>query len=376
MRKSLGTLLPGAEVPDISGNADSGQASFLRQPLAQLLPPGIELFLELLEVVVPFQGGLPEDDAAVSLHFGEKQVPGDEALNHRGPAVKLLHGPVGFHLQFIRGELPGLEHGVVAVVLAPVPADNPVLGLHLPVERRAGQRGEHQILQGIQVQLAGNLHGVPDYLVVVLFGAEDEHAVDLDAEAVEIVHAVLDALHGLGLVVGLQSGGIDGFQPHEDDVAAALSHEIQEFRVLGGFHPHLGAPFDLQTFGDDALAQFLGALAVGGKIVVAEKDMAGLEAVLANLGDDPVDGSDAVLAPEHHDNRTEAAVEGAAPGGGDGDDAPPISGLPAVNQVVIGDGQGIQVPQERAPGVLLDGVPVPIAEIVDVRQAPAVGSGR
>ena len=298
MRKSRGPFSQVQRFQISPGMPTRGVRPFCGSHWRQLLPPGKEPLLELLEVVVPFQGGLPQDDAAVSLHFGEKQVPGNEAFNHRGPAVKLLHGPGGFHLQFVRGELPGLEHGVVAVVLAPVPADNPVLGLHLLVEGRAGHRGEDQVLQGVQVQLAGNLHGVPDHLVVVLFGAEDEHAVDIDAEVVEIVDAVLDAFHGLGLVVGLQGGGVDGFQPHEDDVAAALGHEIQEFRILGGFHPHLGAPFDLQTFGDDALAQFLGALAVGGEVVVAEKDVAGLEAVLANLFDHPVDGSDAVLAPE------------------------------------------------------------------------------
>ena len=229
------------------------------QPLAQLPGLGEELLLELLEVLVFLGVGLPQDDAAVGLHIGEKQVPGDEALDHRGPGVKLLHGPVGFHLQLIRGELAGLEDGVMAVVLAPVPADDAVLGLHLLVERGARHRRQDQVLQGVQVQLPGNLDGVPDHLEVVFFGAEDEHAVDLDAVTVEIDHAILDAFHRLGLVVGLQGGRVDGFQTHEDREAAALGHEVQEFRVLGRLHPHLGAPFDLQAFRDDPLAQFLGA---------------------------------------------------------------------------------------------------------------------
>ena len=83
---------------------------------------------------------------------------------------------------------------------------------------------------------------------MVLFGAKDEHAVDIDAETVKIGHRLLDPLHRLGFVVGLQGGRVDGFQAHEDREAAALGHEIQEFRVLGRLHPHLGAPFDLQIF--------------------------------------------------------------------------------------------------------------------------------
>src|SRR4030042_897907 len=75
-----------------------GDAAPPGQPPAQLLGPGEELHPELLEVLVLPQGGLPRDNAAVSLHFGEKQVPGNEALDHRGPAVKLLHGPVGLQL--------------------------------------------------------------------------------------------------------------------------------------------------------------------------------------------------------------------------------------------------------------------------------------
>ena len=104
----------------------------------------------------------------------------------------------------------------------------------------------------------------------------------------EINHAVLDAFHRLGLVIGLQGGGVDGFETHKDDVAAGPGHEVQEFMVLGRLHPDLGAPFDFQTLGQDALAQFLGALAVRGEVVVAEEDVMPLEAVLANFFDHPV----------------------------------------------------------------------------------------
>ena len=370
-----GGALPGTQVPDIRRDAHPGHLLAAGEKLAQ--SPGLdeEAFLELVEVMVSLGGGLPQKDAGVGLDIGEKQVPGHEALEHRGPGVKLLHGPVGLHLQLIGGELAGLEHGVVAVVLAPVPADDAVLRLHFLIGRGARQRRQDQVLQGVQVQLPGNLDGVPDHLIVVLFGAEDEHAVDLDAVAVEIDHALFDAFHRLGLVVGLQGGRVDGFQAHEDRKAAALGHEVQEFRVLGGLHPHLGAPFELQAFLDDAFAQFLGAGPVGGEVVVAEEDVVGLEAVLANLLHDAVHRVGAVFAAEQEDHRTEAAIKGTAPGGGDGDDALALLGLPAVDQAIIGDGQAVQVLHQRTPGILLNGVSPAKTEVLDATDVAAVFQG-
>ena len=67
-----------------------------------------------------------------------------------------------------------------------------------------------------------------------------------------------------------------------------------------------------------------------------------LATVLPDFLDYPVDGVKPELSAEQKNNRAKAAAEGAAPGGGNGNDRL-FARAPTVDKTIIGNGEGIEI---------------------------------
>ena len=250
---------------------------------------------------------------------------------------------------------------MVAVVLAPVPADDAVLLLQLGVHRGPRHRGEDQVLEGVQIDAPGEGHRVPDNLVVVLLGAEDKHAVDLDAEFVEIDDAFLDGVQVLGLVVGLEGGGVDGFQAHKDHVAAAraMRSRSSESRAASTrtWALHSILMFSRRRRSHSSLMRWRLAVKLSSqkKMCLAREALTLISSMIRSTLQLRYLRPNIMITEQKLQLKgqpREVAMETLL-----------AFGPPLMDQLVIRDGQAVQVLQKGAPGVLTDLAVFPVADI-------------
>ena len=192
-----------------------------------------------------------------------------------------------------------------------MPVEDAALGVELVEQRRAGQRRQDVQHERADVVLAREPGRLADRVGGVGVGAQDEHAVRLDAVLVQRVEGADDVGHALRLVEAVESLLADGLEAERDAVAARVAHQREEFGVGDDVGAHLRRPGDLPAARDHHAQQRLEPALVGGEVVVVEEDRLGLLGL--DLRHDVFGAAVAVLAPEHRRDRAEVAAEGAAP---------------------------------------------------------------
>ena len=103
----------------------------------------------------------------------------------RPPAIKRLVGPVVAGFEFRRAHADRPVHHLPCVIAIPVVGDEPALRGHPRVGRRAGIRRQDMERRGRDSALHGPVDGPREDVRAVSIQAEDEAAVDHDAEIVE-----------------------------------------------------------------------------------------------------------------------------------------------------------------------------------------------
>ena len=219
--------------------------------------------------------------------------------------------------------------------------------------------------------LRANRGRLADGLGRVAVGAQDEHAVRLDAVLAQRGEGADDVVHALRLVEPVEGLLADRLEAERDAVAARVAHQVEELAVVDHVGAHLRRPRDLLAARDHHAQQRLEPALVGGEVVVVEEDR--LRLLGLDLGHDVLRAAVAVLAPEHGRDGAEVAGEGAAPARHDRRDALLLGG--ARDQREVGHRQGVEV-LARRPLRVVDGLsPAREREAGDgVQLAPALQS--
>ena len=158
----------------------------------------------------------------------------DHAERRLGPEVVLVVEAV-HHLHHVVGGQAGIldvRHLVAAAVLHALVGDEAV-GLGVVVKLGAGIGVGDRYLDSLAVQRLGEVDGVADRLLGLARQAEDEVAVDGEAEVVAVLGKVARALDGGALLDVLQDLRIAGLEAHDQQPAAGFPHGLQRV-VVGG----------------------------------------------------------------------------------------------------------------------------------------------
>ena len=99
-------------------------------------------------------------------------------------------------------------------------------------------------LDGLAIQRLGKVDGVADRLLGLARQAEDEVAVDGQAQVVAVLGEGARALHGGALLDVLENLRIAGLEAHDQQPAAGLLHRLQRLAVGG--HARSAAPGQAQ----------------------------------------------------------------------------------------------------------------------------------
>ena len=167
---------------------------------------------------------------------------------------------------------------MLAVIVRPVPVEDPPLGLH-PVEQdRARERRQNVDVGQFHARLDQKLHRGLEDRFVVRVRSEDDARIDHDAvvvEALDLVGVVFFLIEGL-VHLG-EHVGADRFHADEHRHAAALGRQLDHLRLVAEEHGALGAPLDVQFL--ERRPEFLAVGAVGVvQIVDKGEDRAVLDA--------------------------------------------------------------------------------------------------
>ena len=156
----------------------------------------------------------------------------DDAGGGLGAEVVLVVEAVDHLHDVLDGETGVLDmsHLVTAGVSHDVVGDEAVFG-GVVVELGAGEGVGDGDLNGLAVELLGEVDGVADGLAGLAREAEDEVGVDDEAEVVAVLDEVAGALDGCALLDIFEDLGIAGLEADNEEAAAGFLHGLQGFTV-------------------------------------------------------------------------------------------------------------------------------------------------
>ncbi len=219
----------------------------------------------------------------------------------------------------------------------------------VPIRGTGAGRQDHE-LDRLQPARNRELRGGVQGLQVVLVRSDDEHPVDADFVCVEPLDRALDLGQVLLLLEELERPRIDRLETDVHVEAVALLHQAEHLGIVDCLRPDLCAPFRGDALGNHPGEQFFGSPLVGGENVVCEEHVTRIPVELELLDHASHRVRAKGMAVHARDGAKRTRV-GAAPRGGDADDAPT---LPTVNQVEIRDRVGVQVPNHGPLRVVKD----------------------
>ena len=102
------------------------------------------------------------------------------------------------------------------------------------VQLGAGHGVSERDLDGFAVEFLGEIDGLLDGFTGFAGQADDEVAVNLDADFVAIFHELAGHLDGSALLDVLEDLRIAGFEADDKEASAAISHGFQRLRTCCG----------------------------------------------------------------------------------------------------------------------------------------------
>ena len=156
---------------------------------------------------------------------------------NRAPAIELFVGPVVPVLQGAGAETRRAVDDMARIVEIPVARHDATFGLHPLVQLRAGVRRLDVKGGGRQALLDGPIHRAPEHVRVVVVHAEDEAAVDHDAEIVQPTgHGGVIASEVLPFVAAGEIAGGERFEAYKQTAQPRVGGPLDEIAAQNGIH--------------------------------------------------------------------------------------------------------------------------------------------
>src|SRR5262249_15130120 len=178
---------------------------------------------------------------------------------------------------------------------------------HLLVELGAGHGVCKRYLDGFAVEFLGEVDGLVDGLGSFAREADDEVAVDLDADLAAILHEGTRHFDGGTLLDVLENLRVAGFETDDEETRAAIGHRPKRFIVA--VNASGGGPAELVFL--ETIRKIDDAVLANVERVIVEEDFLHLREVFESLRDFALDVRGGTSAPRVAGDRLRPHAEGA-----------------------------------------------------------------